>query len=366
MRRYVFPAIVLSIFFLAGRFWSEKWGHAKSGDGIATENGDVNGDGKRDISDAVRLLSWLFLGEDPPVAIGDGCCLTAEQAEILSYMEMVTPIEMEGKKTLKISGVNVQIVNGGSGTGTANGTGNLIVGYQERRTGINKRSGSHNVIIGTGHDYDHCGGLVVGRENSILADYASVSGGRWNRAEGDFSSVTGGGGYDTSLGNIAVKEYAAVSGGTANRACGVASSVSGGFVNLVGNPGGPDNGRWACISGGSNNTATGEASSITGGHFNQAVGELSSVTGGGGSVAEFGNRAIGPYSTVTGGTNNEANGEASTVLAGRTNIAHGNASAIAGGAWNQANERHSSVSGGENVTIATTGVTGAGILEIHP
>ena len=35
----------------------------------AGENGDVNGDGRRDIADAVSLLTWLFQGGPPPVAL---------------------------------------------------------------------------------------------------------------------------------------------------------------------------------------------------------------------------------------------------------------------------------------------------------
>ena len=35
----------------------------------ATENGDVNGDGDRDIADVVSLLTWLFDGGPPPVAL---------------------------------------------------------------------------------------------------------------------------------------------------------------------------------------------------------------------------------------------------------------------------------------------------------
>jgi len=87
-------------FFLAGRFCSELGVHA-----------DGNGVGA--------------------ASAGNG--LTPEQAEILSHMSIVTPPEMGGKKTIRISGVNVQIVNGLNRTSTTNGTGNLIVGYQELR-----------------------------------------------------------------------------------------------------------------------------------------------------------------------------------------------------------------------------------------
>jgi hypothetical protein len=35
----------------------------------AVENGDTNGDGQRDITDAIYLISWLFEGGEAPVAI---------------------------------------------------------------------------------------------------------------------------------------------------------------------------------------------------------------------------------------------------------------------------------------------------------
>ncbi len=35
---------------------------------VATENGDTNGDGGRDLSDAIYLLSWLFQCGPEPVS----------------------------------------------------------------------------------------------------------------------------------------------------------------------------------------------------------------------------------------------------------------------------------------------------------
>ena len=39
------------------------------GDGVDVVNGDTNGDGERDISDATYYLRWLFRGGPDPVAI---------------------------------------------------------------------------------------------------------------------------------------------------------------------------------------------------------------------------------------------------------------------------------------------------------
>src|SRR5919197_6403537 len=122
---------------------------------------------------------------------------------------------------------NVYIRNGSGKTdGAVNGLGNLIIGYNET-TGENlKRTGSHNLVIGPEHAYSSFGGLVVGRENTISAPYASVSGGRLNTASGLAASVSGG-----SV-NTASADFASVSGGKSNEAKGLAASGPGGISNM--------------------------------------------------------------------------------------------------------------------------------------
>lgn len=132
-------------------------------------------------------------------------------------------------------------------TDSSNGFGNLIVGYNEDRPlcsdtqlannecefegggpvwagGGTNRNGSHNVVIGAGHDYASFGGLVAGFANSIQGDWSNVSGGATNTASGDFASVSGG------IRNTASGERSSVSGGRLNRASGQASSVGGGLM----------------------------------------------------------------------------------------------------------------------------------------
>jgi hypothetical protein len=89
-----------------------------------------------------------------------------------------------------------------------NGQGNLIIGYNER-DGQNGavRWGSHNLVIGSLHDYLSFGGLVAGQDNRIFMPFDSVSGGRGNDAHGPFASVSGG------SDNTARGETASVSGG---------------------------------------------------------------------------------------------------------------------------------------------------------
>ena len=102
----------------------------------------------------------------------------------------------EATNTVLISGANLQVVSGnGSTSAMVNGTGNIIIGYDENN-GDNK-SGSHNLVVGFGHTYSSYGGSVVGYDNSITGNWSSVSGGYQNTASGHFSSVSGGG-YNTA------------------------------------------------------------------------------------------------------------------------------------------------------------------------
>ena len=180
-------------------------------------------------------------------------------------------------------GCNVHIRNSsGSTTGTPDGTGNLIVGYNEDETPELDRSGSHNLVIGRRNSYSSYGGLVMGNQNNITAPFASVVGGIRNTASG---------------------EGATVNGGRTNTASGLESSVSGGQLN----------------------TASGEFSSVVGGRENIASGRHATVAGG------VLGTASGPGSVIGGGANNIASGVQTTVSGGNTNVASSNHSTVSGG-----------------------------------
>jgi hypothetical protein len=197
--------------------------------------------------------------------------------------------------TALFSGVNVQIVNGLGNTETINGTGNLIVGYNEPNPGplaplqicsngaypdqtsctanggvwgANQHTGSHNLVIGHYHSYTQFGGLVAGLNNAINRQYATVSGGVSNLASGYYSSVSGGGG------NIASGFASSVSSGQYNTASSYYSSVSGGNTNIA-------SGDYGSVSGGQLNIASSYTSSVSGGlqrtapgFYNWAAGAL--------------------------------------------------------------------------------------------
>ena len=255
----------------------------------------------------------------------------ATQQQVLQYFsltEIDDPNYVVGTlpyTTIRISGANLQIVNGTGTTNTENGTGNLIVGYNATYQStdaddfrcsaggkdesaclaaheiwsVNHRSGSHNIVTGNYNNYSSYGGLLGGAFNTANRQYASVTGGAGNTASGDYSSVTGGL-YNTASGYIS-----SLSGGKDHTASGSYSSISGGLANTA-------SGSYSSISGGRASEASGEASSVSGGNRHTASGRDSAVSGG------FNNSATSVSDTVSGGWFNTASGGSSTVAGGQT------------------------------------------------
>ena len=152
----------------------------------------------------VLFLGLLVSGTAPsptpqtaqnPVRLPAPLTAGAELRDFLSHMEIVhLPDGLGGTvKTIRLHGVNLQIVSGSGTTDSAvDGTGNLIVGYNELRPSDNDRSGSHNLIVGKEHNFSSFGSFVAGRSNIASGQFSSVSGGSSNTASGNYSSVSGG------------------------------------------------------------------------------------------------------------------------------------------------------------------------------
>ena len=204
----------------------------------------------------------------------DNNTLNARLAALEAKLESVSVVSVNNQPTVRFEGVNVQIVNGLNATDSINGTGNLIVGYDEVRTignnecslgidsagnpitdaltcakfggifAVSHKSGSHNLVVGRRHNYSSSMGVVFGEQNTINSKAASVIGGEFNNASG-----------------IA----ATVSGGSNNVASGITATVSGGSNNAA-------SGRDAAVSGGTLNTASGGASSVSGGNGRSSIG----------------------------------------------------------------------------------------------
>lgn len=130
-------------------------------------------------------------------------------------------------------GVNVHIRNNKSTTTSIDGLGNLIIGHNEMGDEVGvfyptpQRSGSHNLVVGSGHTFTNVGGLVAGFRNSINGSFSSITGGFLNVVDGEFSSVSGG------LLNNANGEFSSILGGMQNQSSNLASSVSGGSYSNV-------------------------------------------------------------------------------------------------------------------------------------
>jgi len=233
--------------------------------------------------------------------------VTALQAQVIPGLSSVLLYD-KWSKTVKFRDANVQIVNGAGSTATANGLGNLILGYNEasgsgpfgfspidfcslgstvlgaildtqaacEQAGYTwaslQRTGSHNLVIGALHGYTQYGGLILGFGNVTNAPYASVSGGLTNAASGYASSVSGGN-RNTASGGAS-----SISGGGSNMASGYFSSVSGGSSNMASE-------YYSIVSGGNRNMASGPFSSVSGGGGNAAISRGTSVSGGLGNIA---------------------------------------------------------------------------------
>ena len=154
--------------------------------------------------------------------------LTAEQKEILSHMSIEHLDDGAGgtNKTIRITDVNVQIVNGSGQTKDENGVGNLLVGYQEN-FGARLRTGSHNIATGIDNEFTSYGGYVGGISNGINGSYSVVLTGSDNVAEGVVSCIIGG------LLNNALGLGSIVVGGKENVADGFQAVVSGGLQRAV-------------------------------------------------------------------------------------------------------------------------------------
>jgi len=131
--------------------------------------------------------------------------------------------------------------------------------------------------------------IAGGRENRASADSATVGGGWWNLATAEFATI-GGGGAALQLEKADEKDT-----WVSNRATDQYCTVGGGGANLAGSDDeDPDTAIIATVGGGQFNVADHFAATVSGGYNNQASGNYGTVPGG------AGNRAQGQYSFAAG------------------------------------------------------------------
>ncbi|NNF97891.1 MAG: hypothetical protein HKM93_00790 [Desulfobacteraceae bacterium] len=226
------------------------------------------------------------------ISVLQGRMVAVETSEVMALDDYLLVDETGDPRgpLVRLSGVNLQIVNGLESTHTINGLGNLIIGYDETNTtsaprcshsdytdqagceragetwSNSHKTGSHYIVTGSENSYSSYGGIVAGLRNSATGRHSTVTGGIDNVASGYMTSVSGG------WANSAQGYYSSISGGAVNIARGNYSSISGGMANKA-------NGLYSSVSGGMSNTADGEYSSVSGGRDRTAAGELDWVAG---------------------------------------------------------------------------------------
>jgi hypothetical protein len=117
----------------------------------------------------------------------------------LAKLVTVDPNPINGVKGPHVifTGVNLHVRSGSGSTGdngTPTGLGNLIVGYNEgpHPDPTSGRTGSHNIVAGTLNAFTSSAGLVMGYQNWVQGEYATILGGRGNLALGRASAILGG------------------------------------------------------------------------------------------------------------------------------------------------------------------------------
>ena len=152
--------------------------------------------------------------------------VTALQNLLFHFTRVGNEVTIAGADVI-VDGGNLHVRNALGETDSVNGSGNIIIGYNEGRPfGVgDDRSGSHMLVVGQQNNYSSYGGIVAGFQNTTSGAFSSVTGGAQSTASGIHSSVTGG------QSNTASGDVASVTGGNTNLADGAFSSVTGGSLN---------------------------------------------------------------------------------------------------------------------------------------
>lgn len=229
----------------------------------------------------MKLLIALVLLALPVTA--RAACFDVPPSQVAALQALAAALstfpDAHGRPTLRLAGVNLSIVNGLGTSATENGTGNLILGYNETEGRTLIRDGSHTLVIGRGHEFREYGGIVQGLENNCLGDYCVALG--VASTAYDLASVLGG--INNTAGCANAEEgncyYPVVVGGLENQARGYGAAILGGWGNKAGD-GTAATGQAAAVGGGNGNEATAHFSSVNGGIANKATGHASTVSGG--------------------------------------------------------------------------------------
>lgn len=162
---------------------------------------------------------------------------------VASNERVLGPVDYDPRtKTVRFTGVNVQIRNGtGSTDGAGDGTGNLVVGWNEADDN-DMRDGSHNVIVGSHHAWTGHSSIATGMDHALLGEGGAAIGGVANTAAAAGTALIGGqDNHSTAPGGVALggaenhltAELSTTLGGYANTADGAFSVIVGGREQLT-------------------------------------------------------------------------------------------------------------------------------------
>lgn len=182
--------------------------------------------------------------------------LTPAQKAILDTLEVVYIDDCSGGpgyKTLRVKDANLQVVNGTGNTESANGLGNIIIGYNEV-INLCARDGSHNIVLGFDNAYQSWSGFVSGSDNLINDPFDMCLSGFSNRAFGENNILIGGrDNLTTGVNNVIVA-------GDLHTISGDNSVILGGREHTI-----TPAGDYDTITGGEGHTISGSFGSISGG-----------------------------------------------------------------------------------------------------
>ena len=352
-------------------------------------NPDVDEDSLIGTTDLLPLLA-LFGGEFEPDEILFNDVSLVEvilimQETITELQAQVTELQNESvsglsghlsyvdsTNTYVLEGVNFQVTRGSEGSAA----GNIIIGTNDATDFAPNpaRTGTHNLIIGNGHEYTGNNGIVHGENNRLTSEYAAVVGGRYGRVTAPHAVLVGGfsnhveagdaaivGGRENFIANTAGRS--AVLGGEADSLFQEITCAVGGNRNKVGEDLSQD-ARWAVSIAGNQNSVARTYSATIAGALNEANGNSSALIGGQGNLTSgygsstlggFQNSAIGTYSVIAAGQTSTANGSRSIILGGRSNTTDATTDGgVLGGRLNVLSGEESVIVGGYNNTMENT------------
>ena len=146
------------------------------------------------------------------------------EAKLAALEAKTAPLTTSGTNVY-FTGVNVHIRNNKGSSESRNGTGNLVIGYDESYYGESSPTphnlGSHCLIIGTIHLYPYHLCIAVGRRHVFNENCGYALAGHFHILHGGHGTICGGQGHYVG------GTFSSVSGGSSNTAIDLCSVVSG-------------------------------------------------------------------------------------------------------------------------------------------